>query len=373
MRIFNLPDLGEGLTEAEIHEWFVNEGDMVKADQPMVSMETAKAVVDVPAPFSGRVEKLYGKVGDIIPTGSPLIAFSQTESSTTQDAGTVVGEIQTSETILEEAATGIEVSQNIAPLIKAIPAVRALANKLHIDLNAVKGTGPQGSITREDVERAANSQSSDSKKITLQGARRTMIQSMAKAHAEVVPVTLHEDADIFQWNEQEDITVRLIRAVQAACVTEPLLNAHFHSQTTTKEIFKFVNLGIAVDTPDGLYVPVIKDIANLDNKALREKLEEFKDKAKKQTFSPSELKGATITLSNFGSIAGRYANPIIVPPTVAIIGIGKKRFEVVPHNNQAVIHPIIPISLSFDHRAATGGEASRFLAAFIKHLAEKTC
>jgi pyruvate dehydrogenase E2 component (dihydrolipoamide acetyltransferase) len=179
MNIFNLPDLGEGLPDAEIHEWFVKEGDTVAADQPLVSMETAKAVVDVPCPQGGIISKLYGKPGDVIKTGEPLVAFTSTAAKTA-DKGTVVGNLEESSEITEDNFTiGIQHSEKTR--IKATPAVKMLAKKLNVDLSALKGTGEFGVITREDVQ----AQADKSAQIPvgyepLRGVRRAMLNSMHK-------------------------------------------------------------------------------------------------------------------------------------------------------------------------------------------------
>ncbi len=378
MTVFKLPDLGEGLPDAEIHQWYVKEGDEVKLDQPLVAMETAKAVVDVPSPYTGRIVTLHGKVGDIIPTGQPLVTYAiageaepssaaQASKVETQiDSGTVVGVIETSDVILQESATGIQVSTQSRSTIKATPAIRALANKLKVDLANISGTGPGGTISAEDVHRAAEAVPTEGE--PLRGVRRIMALQMAKSHAEVVPVTLMDDADIHHWPQKIDITARLIQAIIAACQAEPGLNAHFYTSSLSCKHYAQINVGIAVDTPAGLYVPVLKDVANQSAETLRAQLNTLKEKAKAQAFTPEDLKDATITLSNFGTIAGRYANPIIVPPTVAIIGIGKTRAQPVAHDEKVAVHKIMPICLTFDHRAATGGEAARFLAALLANL-----
>lgn len=363
MIIFKLPDLGEGLPDAEIQQWYVAEGDDVKIDQPIVAMETAKAVVDVPSPQAGRIAKLYGKPGDVIKTGEPLLAY---EGEEVKDAG-AVGEIQRSDVLPEMAQVPIEkASGRLA--VKAIPAVRALAVQLKVDLNTVTATGSGGAITADDVRRAASAIAQPEAGEALHGARRMMALQMAKSHTEVVPVTLTEDADLCQWPEDTDTTVRLIRAIIAGCAAVPVLNAHFYGSTPSIQIHKEINLGIAVDTPEALYVPVIKNAAHQTDQQLREIINHFKAKAKAHHFIPDDLKGATITLTNFGTIAGRYSTPIILPPMVAIVGFGKKRSAVVACKEQVAIHPILPVSLSFDHRAITGGEGARFLAALLESL-----
>jgi 2-oxoisovalerate dehydrogenase E2 component (dihydrolipoyl transacylase) len=364
MKTFNLPDLGEGLAEAEIREWYVAEGDEVKTEQPLLAMETAKAVVDVPSPFNGRIQKLYGKAGDIIKTGHPLVSF-EGES----DAGTVVGALQVGNQILEEAPEGIVVAA--PPLatstIKASPAVRALAKQLQVNLTTVKASGPGGTITIEDVKRGTTGPAAPAGE-SLHGVRRAMAQTMAAVQREVVPITLVEDADIQHWPPNTDITVRLVHAIVAACAAEPALNAHFYGQSLSRQLFKEINLGLALDTPAGLYVPVLKNVAAQNDAKLREQIDVYKAQAREQNFSPDDLRGATITLSNFGTLTGRYANPIVVPPTVAILGVGRLRDAAVVTQKGIAAHKIMPLSLTVDHRAATGGEAARFLAALIKQL-----
>jgi 2-oxoisovalerate dehydrogenase E2 component (dihydrolipoyl transacylase) len=360
MKTFNLPDLGEGLAEAEIREWYVAEGDEVTAEQPLLAMETAKAVVDVPSPFSGHVQKLYGKAGDIIQTGHPLISFVGE-----QDAGTVVGALQTSNEILEEAPEGIAVATAPTTTIKASPAVRALAKQANIDLAMVKATGANGMITADDIKRAS---AANTRGEALHGVRRVMAQTMAAAHREVVPITLVEDADIQHWPANTDITVRLIRAIAQACGAEPALNAYFHAQTLSRELLSEINLGLALDTVAGLYVPVLKNISHSNDAQLRQQIDTYKAHAKEQNFSPEDLRGTTFTLSNFGTFTGRYANPIVVPPTVAILGVGRVRNAVVARPEGIVVHRIVPLSLTVDHRAVTGGEAARFLAVIVKAL-----
>src|SRR5436305_1852340 len=192
MRQFILPDLGEGLEEAEIVTWHVNEGDHVVVDQPLVSVETDKAVVEVPSPWSGRIARLHGAKGDLIKVGAPLVAFAEGPQ---EDTGTVVGEIDRGAAPAREARA----PSPPAGAPQALPAVRALARKLDVDLNAVQGTGPGGAITRADVERAAKSLTEAGPAEPLKGMRRAMAQRMAASHAEIVPTTVTDEADIGSW------------------------------------------------------------------------------------------------------------------------------------------------------------------------------
>lgn len=365
MKIFNLPDLGEGLTEAEIHEWHVKEGDEVKLDQTIVSMETAKAVVDVPAPRSGKIKKLYGKPGDVIATGAPLVEFEEGED-TKQDAGTVAGKLQVGDTVLKENPRGV-VPTRQSSTVRALPAARLLATRLGVDLAQVKGTGVGGQITVQDVEQAAKRPTIEGME-PLKGVRKAMAQAMVQSHQEVVPVTIVDDADIHQWQADTDVTLRIVRAIVYACQQEPALNAWFDGKALAKKVFEEVNLGIALDSKDGLFVPVIKHVEKYNASDLRAKINTFKQQALDRTLPQEELHGATITLSNFGVFAGRYASPVIVPPMVAIVGVGKLYHNVVAVNGGYENHRIMPLSVTFDHRAATGGEAARFLKFLIEDL-----
>ncbi len=374
MSVFKLPDLGEGLPEAEIVEWFVKEGDHIKQDVPMVAMETAKAIVDIPAPQTGVVAKLYGSAGDIIQTGDPLLEFdtndtddvAETVTENAQDSGTVVGEIKSGQQRYSEHAQ--QLSSGRGRSAKATPAVRALAKRLEIDLSMVSPSGPNGTVLASDVERVSRIFQEVGKLEPLKGVRRAMANTMSRAHEEVVSVTLNEDADIHAWDDQQDTTARLVRATVYACSKEPSLNAWYDNHAMGRRLIDAVHIGIAVDTDQGLFVPVVRNAEKHDAQTLRQELDRIKDKLKSRSLSPDEMRGNTITLSNFGSIGGRYADPIIVPPTVAIIGAGKRRNEPVAVNDVLEVHLRIPLSLSFDHRCVTGGEACRFMVALIEDL-----
>jgi len=366
MKEFKLPDLGEGLPDAEIHEWFVNVGDEVKADQPLVSMETAKAIVDVPSPQDGVIEQLFGKPGDVIKTGSPLVGFKDEEVKR-KDKGTVVGNLE------EQADAGednfIIGSAQTSKRIKVSPALKVLAKKLGVDLTQLTGSGEQGRITRNDIEQAhSHSQELPEGFEPLKGVRRAMLASMEQSHQEVVPVSIFDQADIHAWAGKQDITIRLIRAMASACKAEPALNAWYNSSHKARRCFDKVNLGIAMDSADGLFVPVINDIDNKDNQTLRETIDLYKKQVADRNIPAENLKDATITLSNFGKFSGQYASPIIVPPMVAILAVGRLHDATIVDNGQVYVRPVLPLSLTFDHRAITGGEATRFLGGVIKAL-----
>lgn len=459
IKTFHLPDLGEGLPDATVVEWFVKEGDIVKLDAPLVSMETAKAVVEVPSPYSGKVLKLFGGAGAVIETGSALVQVAldpklpqRAEAHDTghahgakahgagtpapsndhkvvasddggeikaggarADAGTVVGAMESSDRVVAEQVVAVGG-------VKAVPAVRALAKKLGVDLTRVAPSGAGGVVTMNDVKDAATKGSAKigsapaaptiaaaptptaapaapvsapaatarttlsatgqpmrtappssatplGQPEQLKGVRRNMARVMADAHAKVVPTTLCDDADLHAWQPGNDITVRLIRALVRACKAVPALNAWFDGDNLTRTLHPHVDIGIAVDTEDGLFVPALRNADVLDAAGLRQSINRLRDAVKNRSIPPEELRGYTISLSNFGVFAGRYATPVVVPPCVAIVAAGKSRYELVPVMGGIETHRLMPLSLTFDHRAATGGEAARFLKAMLDDLA----
>lgn len=380
MKIFRLPDLGEGLAEAEVREWYVKVGDTVTVDQPLVSMETAKAVVDVPSPYAGKIIELHGNVNTVVKTGAPLISFESAESTAEKpaDKGSVVGKLESSEKKWDDSDVIIGSVRTAAKSVKAMPAARVLATQMGVDLSQVTPTGPQGLITVDDVKKMLNAAPSATavtlnttmpgKTEALHGVRRMMAQAMMQSHREIVPVTIIEDADISDLPPKSDLTARLIKAIAEAAKVEPALNAWFDGKTLERKIFSEVNVGMALDTAEGLFVPVIKNAQTRTPEELRKMIDTYKETVGNRTVAASDMQGATITLSNFGTIAGCYATPIIVPPAVAILGCGRSREVALPRDGKVVVGRILPLSLTFDHRAVTGGEATRFLSAIIKHL-----
>ncbi len=397
MGTFRLPDLGEGLAEAEILEWHVKVGDHVRIDQPMVSVETAKAVVEVPAPFSGMVTALRGAPGDIVPTGAPLIDF---------DAGTVVGSMPGAEEqeFVESFTAGGASGHRTNARGRAVPAARALAKKLGVDLATVRGGGRGGLITLDDVLQQADwpaaaadasatsaaatghdaavistfafpaastsgaAGPADGKLEPLRGMRRAMAQSMSLSRAQVAGSTVCDDADIHQWTQRGDYMLRLVRAMIQAWRAEPALNAWYDPVSQSRFLIGHIDLGIAVDTPGGLIVPVVRDIENKSRDDLRAAIARQKEAAHRRSTLPADLRDFTLMLSNFGTLAGRYGIPLVVPPAVAILGAGKVREDAVVVAEAVQAHRRMPLSLSFDHRCITGGEACRFLGAVITDL-----
>ncbi len=358
MSVLTLPDLGEGLQRAEIVSWHVNVGDHVVTSQPLVAVETDKAVVDVPAPHAGTIKTLCAEVGEAVEVGAPLVEF---EEGASVDTGTVVGNLQQAPT-----ETRTERREPVSMAGTATPRVRALARELGVELATITGSGPDGVILSKDVEAAAATAPAGSE--TLRGVRLAMAERMARAHAQVVPASIHDDADVHHWPEHTDVTLQLVQAIAHACTVEPALNCWLDMDKQTRQLHAHVDLGIAVDTADGLFVPTLRDVAVRDADSIRAGLERLKQDVLNRSIPPTELRGQTITLSNFGTIGGRYAELVVVPPQVAIVGAGRVEDAVLAVDVNLSVRRRLPLSLSFDHRAVTGAEAARFLAAIIEQL-----
>jgi len=383
---FKFPDVGEGIAEAEIVRWLVKEGDSVKEDQDLLEVETDKALLTLNSPYTGKITKLHGKEGEIIKVGDVLTTVDAggEEGTVTGaekgDSGTVVGTLNDNEVV-----------EVIRP-VQATPAVRALAKQMGIDLASVKGRGPGGRITKEDVETAAmktgqqTSAEADAyglvEKIPLRGIRRTVAKRMAEASKRVAEVTIWEDADITDLEQvrakerkvAEEKGVKLtylpflIKAVIPALNAHPYFNASLDEAAEAIILKKYLNIGIAVDTTDGLIVFVIKDTDKKNILDLAKETASLAEKARLRKIDLHELKGSTFTITNYGVVGASYGTPIINYPEVAILGLGKIEDRPVVRSGQIAIRKIMPLSLAFDHRVIDGVEAGRFLGVVIQHL-----
>ena len=375
MSTFNLPDLGEGLQDAEIVAWHVSEGDHVVVDEPLISVETEKAVVEVPSPRSGYIKHLLGKPHERLKVGAPMVEFDEAPHV---DTGTVVGQLNEKPDTQAAAPAPLNViaakqtsATSALPHVKvfASPAVRALAHQRGVDLTRIAGSGPDGTITRTDIERVSGGGKAVAGAVALTGIRRSMAVNMVKAHAEVVPATIWDEADIGSWwTGHDDITIRLIRAVAAGCLAEPILNSRYDGQAMTLQTLDRIDLGVAVDFEGGLIVPVVRDAGACEPSALRTEVNRLKTAARARSVSVADLRNPTITLSNFGTMAGLQAALVVLPPQVAIVGAGRIFQQAVLRGSSFTFTHVLPLSLTFDHRVATGGEAGRFLKAMIDDL-----
>jgi pyruvate dehydrogenase E2 component (dihydrolipoamide acetyltransferase) len=387
LRDFSFPDVGEGIAEGEIVRWLVKEGDWIKEDQELVEVETDKAVVTINSPYTGKIEKLHSQEGQIVKVGEPLATIEGKDEAAAavesgkHDAGTVVG------SLAEEPP--IEV---VRPVL-ATPGVRAFAKQMNVDLAEVKGTGPSGRITKGDIETVAGrggaaraGAPADAygavEKIPLRGIRRTVAKRMAEASKRVADVTIWQDADITELAElraKENQSVGapgvkltylpfLIKAAIAALKSHPYFNASLDEEAEEIILKKYYNVGIAVDTTEGLMVFVIK---KADQKSIEDLAREgamLAEKARLRKIDLADLKGSTFTITNYGVVGALYGTPIINHPEVAILGLGKIDDRPVVRNGQIVIRKMMPLSLAFDHRVIDGVEAGRFLGVVIRHL-----
>ncbi len=254
--------------------------------------------------------------------------------------------------------------------LKVTPVVRDLAHRLNVDLTIVTPSGPGESITAEDVQRVHKVLTDLGPLEKLSGARKTMAHTMTQAREQAVAATVSDDAILAAWGDiaAQDVTLRLIRALVAGVKVEPALNAWFDPIEIGRRVLPKIHLGLAIDTPDGQFVCVMQDVAGRSGESLRKGLDKMKHDTESRTVPPEELRGYTMTLSNFGKFGGRYASPVIVPPTVAVVASGKVRDAAVPIGGQIKVAKVLPITVTFDHRAVTGGEAARFLAAMLNDL-----
>ena len=266
-------------------------------------------------------------------------------------------------------AAGATRGTGTAAGLNVTPAVRELAHRLNVDLTIVTPSGPDGMVAAADVQRVHKILTEVGPLEKIRGPRKAMAQTMSLARDEVMHATVTDDAVLHAWGgSKENTTIRLIRAVVTGVKVEPALNAWFDHVEIGRRILPKVHLGMAVDTPEGLFVCVMQDVANRTEDSLRVGLQKMKEDTANRTVPAEELRGYTITLSNFGKYGGKYATPVIVPPTVAIVAAGKIRDAVVPVAGKITIAKLLPLSVTFDHRAVTGGEATRFLSAMIKNL-----
>lgn len=379
---FRLPDLGEGIAEVELRRWLVTEGQRIEEHQTVAEVETDKAVVEVPSPHSGMVCGLHGREGDTIRVGDPLMTICEEGAPQVRPrhAG-IVGELPEADDIpAAQATTGVEV--------KATPLVRRLARERGIDLQKISGSGPHGSITPEDLERgvpaapAADEPFGPVERLPLRGIRRTAARNVLAAQQRTAFVTVTEEADISELSllrSREQAAAGshgthltflpfFIKAVQHALRDYPSFNAAIDDAAETIVLKKHYHFGIAVETPDGLMVPVIRDVDKKSVLDLAAEIQALGEKARTRTLALEELKGNSFTITNFGHFGGLFATPIINWPDVAIIGFGHIGERPWVHDGAIAIRTILPISLTFDHRITDGVTAARFLARVVGFL-----
>lgn len=399
---FRFPDVGEGIAEGELIRWLVKEGDTVAEHQPLVEIETDKAVVTLPTPYAGTVLTLQGKPGEIIPVGAVLAVIGEAGSkpspsapSSQRDKGSVVGQLEEASDEAPPSAPPAmsedSLSGKAASIPTAMPAVRARAKALGIDLSRLKGSGPGGRVMMGDLDRvpgraapaaAAVTATGPVEEVALRGIRRASARHVAESSSRVAAVSFFDDADVTALEEVRQNQRKVaeaqgfkltylpfvIKATIAGLKEFPYLNASLDDARDMILLRKYYHMGIAIDTADGLMVFVIQDADRKSILDLARQIHQLGEKAAQRKIELSELKGSTFTITNYGVIGGTYGTPIINYPEAAILGLGKIADRPVVKNGQIVARRILPLSLTFDHRVIHGAEAARFLNSVIQRL-----
>jgi pyruvate/2-oxoglutarate dehydrogenase complex dihydrolipoamide acyltransferase (E2) component len=376
-----LPDLGEGMTEAELVQWRVTVGEHVTRDQIVAHVQTDKAEVELPVPASGTVVALGAEVGDLVPVGAPLLDLVPDEGSTAIGGTPVRGNATTSAGRATTAAPprrapGGGTARPDAGRVQAAPPVRKLARELGVDLATVAGTGPGGRVTAADLR----AHRSDERREPLRGVRRAMAHNMADAWRAVPHISLFDEIDgrplldahaAVRAAHGADITLTafFVRAAVVALEAWPILNASYDADSDDVVYHAVCNVGIAVASDDGLVVPVVHDAQDLSLVEVGEEIARATEAGRAGHLAPEAIRGATFTVTNFGTEGGRFATPIVRPPQVAILGFGALRVRPVVDGDAVVAAPALPISLSADHRIVDGRAATGFLEAVVALLA----
>jgi pyruvate dehydrogenase E2 component (dihydrolipoamide acetyltransferase) len=405
--IFKFPDIGEGLTEGIIIEWYVDKGNAVKVGQPLVKMETDKVVTDIPSPREGVVAARYGKVGETIHVGETLVEIDiageaaaeaqKTESEMVDEKGAgVVGtiEVASNNAFLPASDEGTEVrpaAVGTAPKkVLATPVARAMAREMNIDINLVTGTGPAGRIMKSDIQnfhaaapvlkitadQALHPVSGELIEITpMSQIRKSIAKNMLRSKQSTAHMTLFEEPEVSALvaarakykdeYKKEEINLTylpfVIKAVVAALKRHRELNSEMDFEKGNIIYKNYYNIGIAVSTPEGLVVPVIRNADRLSIKELSRAVAEIAVKARDRKLTLDDMKDGTFTITNYGALGGWFGVPVINYPQVGILGIGRINQKPVVVNGEIKVGNVMPLSLSVDHRMVDGAEATEFL------------
>jgi pyruvate dehydrogenase E2 component (dihydrolipoamide acetyltransferase) len=404
---FKFPDIGEGLTEGEIVRWLVKEGDEIKEGQPLVEVETDKALAEIPSPKTGVILKIMAKEKEIVKVGQVIVVIGEKGEALAalpprpKSVG-VVGELEEAPEEVPAVAAKAEPAKPafVSEHVQATPAVRALARESGVDINKVQGTGPGGRVLEKDVRQFAEAKEKPVEpekkiakvkkydlygyvdRIPLRGVRRSIAKAMVKSKYTAPHVSAMDEADVTElWKIREKekkaaekkgikltILPFIIKAVLAGLSEHPYLNASLDDENEEVVLKKYLNIGLATDTPEGLMVPVVKNAKEKSIFDLAQELTQLAEKARNRTIDLADLKGGTFTITNYGAVRGIYGTPIINYPEVAILGIGKIQEMPVVRDGKIVVRKILPLSISFDHRVVDGAEAARFLNTVIARL-----
>lgn len=394
---FKFPDIGEGIEEGEIVKWYIKEGDKVEEHQVVGEIETDKAVAEIPSPYAGTVLKINFKEGDTVKVGDTLFVIGE-EGETLEEkkpALTPAGAVGYLEEAPEEEVQSqpIKIAEPPKEKVLATPAVRKLAKELGVDLTKIVPTGKYGRITEDDIRKAVEKPIAKVTKkydmwgyvdrIPLKGIRKTIAKHMVESVSHAPHVTTMDEADVTELvkiREQEKIKaekqgIRLtyLPFIMKACLNAlkefPLLNSSLDEERDEIIIKKYYNFGFAVDIDgEGLIVPVIKGVDMKNISEIAKELQELADKARQRKLDLMDMKGGTFSLTNYGSIGGTFATPIINYPEVAILGLGRIYEKPVVIEGKIEIRKVLPLSLVFDHRVVDGAYATRFLNSLILNL-----
>ncbi len=358
---FKLPDLGEGLTEGEVARWLVSEGQEIAEDDPLVEIQTDKTTVEIPSPAAGLVARILVAEGDVVPVGTVLVVIGEDGAAP--------------ETPPAEAPTGPARGQTPDSgregRVRATPLVRRLAQELGVELEGIEGTGPQGRVTEADVRGAAGVRgqtpdvSAEGRRERLRGVRRLVAEHMARAHREVPPVTWVEECD-FGAVDLKRLVPTVLKAVAESLREFPELNARLEGDEIA--YLDRYDIGVAVQTDDGLVVPVVRgcDTASLDE--LEAEVTRLADAARAGSLKPEELRGSTFTVTSAGKLGGLLTTPIVNHPEVAILSVGRVADRPVVRDGEVAIRPVGTIAVTFDHRVVDGARAAEFGLAVIRRL-----
>jgi pyruvate/2-oxoglutarate dehydrogenase complex dihydrolipoamide acyltransferase (E2) component len=349
---FKLPDLGEGLTEGEIARWLVSEGQDVAEDDPLVEIQTDKTTVEIPSPAAGTVTRILVAEGDVVPVGTVLVVIGGDADGAQPASGPVPQQAQAPAPAARSAGKG-----------RATPLVRKIAQELGVDLDALKGTGPQGRVTEDDVRGAAGP--SEGRREPLRGVRRLIAEHMARAHSEVPAVTWVEECD-FSHVDLKLLVPTALKASAHALQEFPELNARLERDEIV--YLDRYDIGVAVQTEQGLVVPVVRDCDTGSLDTLRANVERLAEAARAGTLKPEELRGSTFTVTSAGKLAGLFQTPIVNHPEVAILSIGRIAERPVVRDGEVTIARGGYVSVTFDHRVVDGARAAEFGLAVIGRL-----
>lgn len=379
---YRLPDLGEGMSEAEVLRWTVTVGDHVTRDQIVVHVQTDKAEVELPVPAAGTITALGAAEGDMVPVGALLLEL-------TPDASSVTSATARSTPAGAPAPAPVAHTAAVGAVPQAAPPVRKLAKELGVDLASVAGSGPGGRVTANDVRAAAGgapalaatpAPTPTGVRAPLRGIRRAMARNMAEAWRQVPHISLFDEIDarplLAAYRTERDanpdltLTAYFVRAAVVALRDVPVLNAAFDATAEEVLLHDECHMGIAAATEAGLVVPVLRDAHTLDVPALGARVNAITAAARAGHLTPELLDGATFTITNFGTEGGRFATPIVRPPQVGILGFGAAKVRPVVDGDTVVAAPALPISLSADHRVVDGHDATTFLERVAELLRE---